>query len=568
MAGPYTPKAMGDAMPEMEAPQMNTGAPEVSTMTAPTAPPVYDPGNPNAFAQRGTFTLGQPDVRAYPSSFQQDDNPNVFQFREGNVYVPHAGNLAMDLLYNRGAEITKRKQAIDDQIKNFDLYANIGKAPTDYEKNFRQLAVNDLNSFRKNLADTYYGGDTRAADKAILSDPTMNRAWKERSKQWEIFGRQAQERFDDAANFKALYEAGKVERSPLAQRRYETALNVLRATGNFGANGQGDPGEIIRGWDRADQQQSLEQWIKEQVMPNAKYALQTLQDRGELVKGPNGFRFFNEDKRKSFEQLRDYARREALSWGYPAEDVDIALKGVFPDSYIEETKVIQPRAAKGKSGGSNEVAYSATYEHAPVNASGFTPGVNLDQVTLTDTVSKRGTTPQARSFVVDRSGTTRSVIPERIVRSGDDLFIVGKEADYRGQEDIAPPYETYRSGVDVPKGAIRDGWEFIADTGGDPRDPKNWKQVRDLTEAKTVVVPYVLNEGKVNAYFPGLTREKILGAIEEGRANLQRARSSATSSPKSATRDQIKSLVGTKGYEGYSEQELIDYYKSQGYTIQ
>jgi hypothetical protein len=29
----------------------------------------------------------------------------------------------------------------------------------------------------------------------------------------------------------------------------------------------------------------------------------------------------------------------------------------------------------------------------------------------------------------------------------------------------------------------------------------------------------------------------------------------------------IKSLVGTKGYEGYTEKELVDYYKSQGYTI-
>lgn len=33
-------------------------------------------------------------------------------------------------------------------------------------------------------------------------------------------------------------------------------------------------------------------------------------------------------------------------------------------------------------------------------------------------------------------------------------------------------------------------------------------------------------------------------------------------------RSKIKSLVGTKGYEGYTEQELVDYYKSQGYSIE
>ena len=29
----------------------------------------------------------------------------------------------------------------------------------------------------------------------------------------------------------------------------------------------------------------------------------------------------------------------------------------------------------------------------------------------------------------------------------------------------------------------------------------------------------------------------------------------------------IKSKVGTKGFEGYTEKELVDYYKSQGYTV-
>jgi hypothetical protein len=30
----------------------------------------------------------------------------------------------------------------------------------------------------------------------------------------------------------------------------------------------------------------------------------------------------------------------------------------------------------------------------------------------------------------------------------------------------------------------------------------------------------------------------------------------------------IKSKVGTKGFEGYTEKELVDYYKSQGYTVE
>ena len=38
-------------------------------------------------------------------------------------------------------------------------------------------------------------------------------------------------------------------------------------------------------------------------------------------------------------------------------------------------------------------------------------------------------------------------------------------------------------------------------------------------------------------------------------------------SGKVTTMSAIKALVGKKGYEGYTEKELMDYYKSQGYSI-
>lgn len=40
-----------------------------------------------------------------------------------------------------------------------------------------------------------------------------------------------------------------------------------------------------------------------------------------------------------------------------------------------------------------------------------------------------------------------------------------------------------------------------------------------------------------------------------------------SSTPKSVSINTIKSKVGTAGFEGYTEQELINYYKGQGYTI-
>lgn len=43
--------------------------------------------------------------------------------------------------------------------------------------------------------------------------------------------------------------------------------------------------------------------------------------------------------------------------------------------------------------------------------------------------------------------------------------------------------------------------------------------------------------------------------------------SAAPKAGKSVSTSKIKSLVGQPGYEGYTEKELIEYYKSQGYTI-
>jgi len=55
-----------------------------------------------------------------------------------------------------------------------------------------------------------------------------------------------------------------------------------------------------------------------------------------------------------------------------------------------------------------------------------------------------------------------------------------------------------------------------------------------------------------------------------GKTQPQKAAETPKSEPakKKTTMATIKSKIGTKGYEGYTEQELIDYYKSQGYTIE
>lgn len=69
----------------------------------------------------------------------------------------------------------------------------------------------------------------------------------------------------------------------------------------------------------------------------------------------------------------------------------------------------------------------------------------------------------------------------------------------------------------------------------------------------------------------GVDVDQIEGGGQEG-VTVKRVdaktKKESPAKPKTLSPATIKAKVGTKGFEGYTEKELIDYYKSQGYTIQ
>ena len=76
---------------------------------------------------------------------------------------------------------------------------------------------------------------------------------------------------------------------------------------------------------------------------------------------------------------------------------------------------------------------------------------------------------------------------------------------------------------------------------------------------------YKLGTGETVAPTKGLTQSGK-GKVKDGLNPVQKT--SDASMTKSVPMSKVKSLVGKKGYEGYTEKELVDYYKSQGYKIQ
>ena len=78
------------------------------------------------------------------------------------------------------------------------------------------------------------------------------------------------------------------------------------------------------------------------------------------------------------------------------------------------------------------------------------------------------------------------------------------------------------------------------------------------------------DKSKLNNLLNELTKEKISESkFQTGNASGKiKTTTPATAKPsKTVPLSKIEGLVGKKGYEGYTKKELVDYYKSQGYTI-
>ena len=81
----------------------------------------------------------------------------------------------------------------------------------------------------------------------------------------------------------------------------------------------------------------------------------------------------------------------------------------------------------------------------------------------------------------------------------------------------------------------------------------------DEKQTKVYTIPYNSVKGEIKGY----TADKK----GQNGWELPRGADTKQASNKTVPLSTIRGLVGTKGYEGYDEKELVDYYKSQGYDI-
>lgn len=110
---------------------------------------------------------------------------------------------------------------------------------------------------------------------------------------------------------------------------------------------------------------------------------------------------------------------------------------------------------------------------------------------------------------------------------------------------------------------------IITESNGEEKEkiePRKVVRINRNDENADVQLNQLLNDltgEKIN-----VSKFKTNNASGKIKSNTPQPTSKSTPAPKTVPLTKIKELVGKKGYEGYSEKELVDYYKSQGYKIQ
>lgn len=260
MAGPETPLATGQ-IDVQEAIDQGAAASGLVAPT-PTVPAAADPinsggsqGGPNLSFQAPEFYRGNiPDQR----DFYPDPQVRQFGFDTGLVPVAHAGQVPLGILANQLAEKQRQKKELDAQLRGFDPYGGIGNAPDPYQQNFGRLARADMDKYIADVAHQY-GGDQRMAVKAILSDPTLNRNFKNRAAQWNDTGTAAKHWFAQAQDYIDSVEQKGYQADPEA---YQMAHNMRNAIGEFGGPNGGDVMELNKLGREFEKHMSRELYVK------------------------------------------------------------------------------------------------------------------------------------------------------------------------------------------------------------------------------------------------------------------------------------------------------------------
>lgn len=240
------------------------------------------------------------------------------------------------------------------------------------------------------------------------------------------------------------------------------------------------------------------------------------------------------------------SKNPATGANFTADEAERAMRNEFESRLSSEYKSVLDEEKKGNSwtfgagsaSGPDIEAQYDKYQVAGTNA----PGAQFGDAIIFR--GKSGANPKPQSitadltidvFEEDASGNTKKDKQGNPIKKG----VVGVESI----DDFVP----VRLYIDPANGKI-----FIQGNG-------TYENEEGTKKSSDMNILVDRNNKKMIEYkfLGGQTIEDFMAQAKGGSAGA-----------KKTSKAQIKDLVGKPGYEGYTEQELIDYYKSQGYEIE
>ena len=166
--------------------------------------------------------------------------------------------------------------------------------------------------------------------------------------------------------------------------------------------------------------------------------------------------------------------------------------------------------------------------------------------------------------------------PTSTVKQGEYLYThIGVKPDVinlnvGGKDDAVKKFKdvTYVGKIDNNKGYVLGTRKATMSEMKTPEFTTHLKNggTTDNFPAK-IEVPLSVIKGVLQIDEDTWNKMNSVGGSSKPAVSLKPKKETTKTKSKSLKMDMIKSKVGTKGFEGYTEKELVDYYKSQGYTV-
>lgn len=295
-----------------------------------------------------------PNARLTQADFYGQPNPDTIQTRTGPTTVASFGQVPLAISGMQLAEIQKQRAETQKAIKDFDINSGIGNAPSPYQRNFKNLAMTDMDTFLRKAIQLHGGNKAEAVKELMDQTSELNAAWRKRSTQWEAIGQQAQFKFKQASDLLDAAKTGKIQVSPDAMKVAQEALNGI---GEFGGPKGGDVMELTDTLKRFDQIMSREAYIQDFAIPGIEAHMAEKGITPKTTRNEYGQKITTYGKEKDLSLFREQAAK------------DMAWRGIGEGSTMEERIKNNKKALDAALPSDQEVQIAITNPHAPSSSS-------------------------------------------------------------------------------------------------------------------------------------------------------------------------------------------------------